>query len=168
MRHAMPPFGFVVLFAIMSISASISLSLPAHTSAQTTQPAKNLVNVDKHGLAIQGYDPMAYFTQQAAVKGDENITATHRGATYHFANEKHRERFLESPDQYAPQFGGYCAYGVSKNVLAKIEPGAFMIVDGRLLLQYNKSIVKTFESDTEHYLKKADTNWPDLLEKRGQ
>lgn len=124
--------------------------------------AGELVNVDKQGLALQGYDPVAYFTANTAVKGDPAITTTFGGATYRFASTENRQTFETEPVKYAPQFGGFCAYAVSKGKTAKIDPTAFEIVDGRLLLQYDHSILRTFNQDTAGNLAKADANWPKI------
>src|SRR5690242_16990588 len=87
--------------------------------------AKTLVNVDDDGVALQGYDPVAYFTDDKPVKGDARIIAKHDGAVYRFASDEHRQTFLQEPDKYAPQFGGYCTYGVSRDALVPISVDAF-------------------------------------------
>ncbi len=135
--------------------------------AATKDGGKTLLNLDKNGIAIQGHDPVAYFTQDAAVKGSADHTATYEGATYHFVSAEHQKLFEANPDKYAPQFGGYCAYGVSINKLFKIDPEAFDIVNGRLILQYDKGVAKKFAKDTEGNLAKADGYWPGLVEKHG-
>jgi len=132
-----------------------------------TQPSKVLVNVDRNGLAIQGRDPVAYFTENKAVPGDTSITSMHNGATYRFTSTEHKVMFDADPAKYEPQFGGYCAYGTSKNKLVPITPEAFNIVDGRLLLQNDLSVRATFNKDVAGYLRKADGNWPNLVEKYG-
>jgi len=129
---------------------------------------KSLLNTDKQGLAIRGYDPVAYFMQGKAAEGNADFVATHDGATYRFASAEHRDLFVADPAKYAPQFGGYCAYGVSKGKLFKIDPEAFNIVDGRLLMQYDKKVAKTFAKDAAGLLEKADANWPDLVEAHGK
>lgn len=129
---------------------------------------KRLVNVDKSGVALKGYDPVAYFTDNAPVKGDSRFSSTYRGATYYFANDEHKKLFESDPTKYEPQFGGFCAYGVSKGYTVKIEPDAFQVVDGRLLLQYDKSVREKFQQDTTGNLKRADSNWPGILEKQGK
>lgn len=131
-------------------------------------PSKTLVNLDRSGLAVQGYDVVAYFTDGKPVKGSAQFTSTHGGGTYQFASAEHKAAFDKEPDKYAPQFGGYCAYGVSKGSLVKIEPDAFQIVNGRLLLQYDTGIRAKFSKDTAGNLAKADANWPGLLAKKGR
>jgi YHS domain-containing protein len=144
-------------------------ALAAATLAGTAQAQdKTLVNVDKAGVGVKGYDVVAYFTENKPVKGSAQFTASYGGATYHFASEANKATFEKSPEKYAPQFGGYCAYGVTKNALVKIEPDAFQIVNGRLLLQYDKGIRADFSKDTTGNLTKADGNWPGLLAKKGK
>ena len=132
-----------------------------------TAGAQTLVNTDRSGLALQGYDPVSYFTDNAATEGSSDITSTSGGATYRFASAEHKQMFDADPAKYTPQFGGYCAYAVSRGDTASIDPEAFQIVDGRLLLQYSKSILATFNKDTSANLSKADANWPKLLAERG-
>lgn len=129
---------------------------------------KTLVNVDKAGIALKGYDPVAYFTDNAPVKGQPQFSSMYNGATYYFATAEHKKTFDASPAKYEPQFGGFCAYGVSKGYTVKIEPDAFQVVDGRLLLQYDKSVRERFRQDTSGNLKRADSNWPTILEKQGK
>lgn len=139
-------------------------------TAQAAEAAagKTLQNLDKAGVAIQGHDPVAFFTVGAPVKGRPEFESTHRGAKYRFHSAKNKAAFDADPAKYEPQFGGYCAYGVSKGRLIEIDPDAFQIVNGRLLLQYNKGVRDDFNRDTGGNLMKADGNWPALLEKKGR
>ncbi|MGL5017297.1 MAG: YHS domain-containing (seleno)protein [Luteolibacter sp.] len=117
-------------------------------------------NLEKSGRALQGYDPVAFFTDKKPVKGDPTISSKVNGATYYFSTAENKATFDKDPAKYEPQFGGYCAYGVSKGSLVKIEVDAFQIVNGRLLLQYNKGIRDKFNKDTAGNLKTADAKWP--------
>lgn len=143
------------------------LTLLAFLVLAASAPAQTLVNTNRSGLALQGYDPVSYFTDNAATEGSADITSTSGGATYRFASAEHKQMFDADPAKYTPQFGGYCAYAVSRGDTASIDPEAFQIVDGRLLLQYSKSILATFNKDTSANLSKADANWPKLLAERG-
>ena len=134
------------------------------TFAQT----KTLLNLDKNGEAIQGYDPVAFFTVGKPVKGKPELTSQHNGATFHFASQEDKSLFDKDPSKYEPAFGGYCAYGVSKNKLAPIDIDAFQIVDGRLILQYSKGVRDTFNEDRAGNLSKAEANWPSLVESKGK
>ena len=133
-------------------------------SAQT----KTVLNLDKTGVAIQGYDPVAFFTDHRPVKGDRNISVKRDGAVYWFASQEHKELFERDPAKYEPVFGGYCAYGVSRNKLVEIDVEAFQIVDGKLLLQYSKGVRDDFNKDIKGNLAKADANWPGLVAKKGK
>lgn len=129
---------------------------------------KSLLNLDKAGVAIQGYDPVAFFTDNKPVKGKPEFPAKHNGATYLFASKEHRDAFKADPAKYEPAFGGYCAYGVSRGKLVEIDVDAFQIVDGKLLLQYSKGVRDDFNKDAKGNLAKASTNWPGLVEKKGK
>ena len=130
--------------------------------------SKTLLNLDKAGLAIQGYDPVAFFTDHKPVKGKAEFTARHNGATYLFTTKEHRDAFEAAPAKYEPAFGGYCAYGVSRGKLVEIDVQAFQIVDDRLLLQYSKGVREDFNKDAKGNLARANTNWPGLVEKKGK
>ena len=140
------------------------LALLMTGAAQT----KTLLNLDRSGVALQGYDPVSFFTEHKPVKGQDVLVATHNGATYHFASKENRELFKADPAKYEPAFGGYCAYGVSRGKLVEVDVDAFQIVDGRLLLQYSKGVRSDFNKDTKGNLSKADTNWLGLVEKKGK
>jgi len=129
---------------------------------------KTLLNLDKTGLAIQGYDPVAFFTDHKPVKGDAKFPFRYNGALYYFAGKEHRDEFKSDPAKYEPAFGGYCAFGVSKGKLVEIDVDAFQIVEGKLLLQYSKGVRDDFNKDTKGNLTKAEANWPVLVEKKGK
>ncbi|MBK1698566.1 YHS domain-containing protein [Rhodovibrio salinarum] len=114
------------------------------------------------GIAIRGYDPVAYFDQGAPVKGSAEHSLTWQGVTWQFASAAHRQAFQDTPEKYAPAYGGYCAYAVAKDQLASIDPTAWRIVDGKLYLNYSASIQDTWEEDIPGYIKQAEINWPDL------
>lgn len=138
------------------------------TALPALAQSKSLLNLDKTGLAIQGYDPVAFFTDHKPVKGDAKFPTRHSGANYLFASKEHRDAFKADPSKYEPAFGGYCAYGVSRGKLVEIDVDAFQIVDGKLLLQYSKGVRDDFNKDTKANLTKADANWPTLVEKKGK
>ena len=149
--------------------AFVLLMAAGQALAQTSQPAgKTYVNVDRHGLALHGYDPVAYFTQNKAVEGDKNITSSYRGGAYRFASQENKETFEKDPAKYEPQFGGFCGYAVSDNHTADVDPQAFVIQDGRLILQYSKSVLKKWQKEPADRLKNADKNWPGIADKNGK
>jgi YHS domain-containing protein len=141
----------------------LGLALPV-----LAQSNKFLMNLDKQGLALHGYDPVAFFTDQKPVAGKAGLESAYHGGTYRFATAQHKAMFDAHPEKYEPAFGGYCAYGVSRNKLVDIDVNASQIVDGRLLLQYSKGVRDDFNRDAKGNLAKADANWPALAEKKGK
>jgi len=127
--------------------------------------AKDLLNLDGNGVAIQGYDPVAFFTDNRPVKGNPQFQSEYRGAKYYFVSAEHKATFDREPAKYEPQFGGYCAYGASRGRKAAIKIEAWQIVDGRLLMQYDLDVKDKFNQDPQGNLRKADQNWPGLVEK---
>lgn len=144
------------------VVATLALPLFAQTATKT------LLNLDKTGVAIQGYDPVAFFTDNKPVKGDQKLPVKHDRAIYFFSSKEHKDLFKADPAKYTPEFGGYCAYGVSRNKLVEIDVDAFQIVDGKLLLQYSKGVRDDFNKDTKGNLAKADANWASLVDKKGK
>lgn len=124
--------------------------------------AADEVNTDRTGLAIVGYDPVAYFTDGEPTKGDFQTTAEHDGAVYRFVSEENRARFLESPDRYVPQFGGYCAYGVAVGAKFSADPTVWKIVDDKLYLNLDENIAAKFNEDADGYIAKAESTWKEL------
>lgn len=130
-------------------------------AASARHAAAAKVNLDG-GVAIKGHDPVAYFTQGAAVAGDAAFTATHEGATYQFASAENRDMFLAEPAKFAPQYGGYCAYAVAQGYTAPIDPEAFTVHDDRLYLNFSKGVRSRWERDIPGNIEKGDANWPTL------
>lgn len=134
------------------------LITPATFGAGPVEP----INKDRNSIAIQGFDPVAYFTKGQPVKGQPALEYEWNGATWRFSSEQSREEFKKSPEQYAPQFGGYCSWAVSRGYTAKIDPDAWKIVDGKLYLNYSKGVQKQWEADIPGNIEKANKNWPGL------
>jgi len=120
------------------------------------------INRDGKGVAIKGYDPVAYFTQSKPVKGSAEFTYKWKDSTWMFANADDRDMFAKSPEKFAPQYGGYCAYGVSQGHTAPIDPEAWTIIEGKLYLNYSQGVKKTWSQSIPKYLEEADKNWPGL------
>lgn len=119
------------------------------------------INKNRQGVAIQGYDPVAYFMNNAA-KGQPQYTAEYGGAKYFFSSQANRELFTKNPESYLPQFGGYCSWAVGHGYTADVDPEAWKIVDGKLYLNYNKSVQKKWEQDQSKWIIEAARNWPGL------
>lgn len=150
-----------------SVTKKLLFAFLALAALSTVAPAKELLNLE-NGVAIQGYDPVAFFTDHRPVKGNAQFQSEYRGAKYYFASVEHRTAFDKEPAKYEPQFGGFCAYGASRGKTVPVKIETWEIVNGRLLLQYDLDVKSKFEKDPQGTLKKADQNWPGLVEKYGK
>jgi hypothetical protein len=115
--------------------------------------------------AILGYDTVAYFTEGKPVKGQDAYVHTWMGAKWKFTSQRHLDLFKAEPMKYAPQYGGYCAYGVSQGNLVSIEPDKFRILDGKLYLNYDADIQTKWLKDPAGFIRQADARFADLLKK---
>jgi YHS domain-containing protein len=114
--------------------------------------------------AIRGYDPVAYFTVGKPVQGKDQFTTKWQGATFKFSSAENLALFKAEPTAYAPQYGGYCAFAVSKGATAGTVPDAWSIVDGKLYLNYSLNVRNRWSKDVPGNIKAADRNWPAVLE----
>lgn len=128
----------------------------------TDEEKRFLVNVDKSYVILEGYDPVAYFKENKAVKGNPQFTARVDGALYWFSSEVNQNEFKDHPEQYKPQYGGFCAYAVSRNKLRPINPELFQIIDGRLMLQHSQKAFDLFNEDLQANVTLADGYWPGI------
>ncbi len=135
----------------------------AEADANPTDPADYSYFVGDNGLAIRGADPVAYFTEGAAVTGSPEFTYDWGDATWQFASAENRDLFAANPKQYAPQYGGFCAWAVSQGYTASIDPNAWRIVEGRLYLNYSPGVQQRWERDIPGNISSADANWPGVL-----
>lgn len=117
------------------------------------------------GLAVHGYDPVAYFTEGRPVIGSAQFATVHNEATYRFASEENLKTFESDPERYAPQFGGFCAYGVAVGAKFDGDPQFWEIVDGKLYLNLNHDIQKTWSKDKPSNIDKAEDNWKEIADK---
>ncbi len=115
------------------------------------------------GIAINGIDPVAYFTEEKPVEGDSAEAVTFMGATFLFASAENREMFEGNPDKYAPRYGGYCAYAVSKGYTASTDPRAWSVYKDRLYLNYSRPVRALWAVDKDGHIASADSNWPGVL-----
>ncbi len=116
---------------------------------------------ERDGVAIGGYDPVAYFTEMKPMKGLPAFHATSQGSVFHFTSAAHRDTFNANPAKYAPQYGGYCAFGMAKGYKAAIDPAAFTVVGDKLYLNYNGTVRAFWVLDIPGFINKADQNWPE-------
>jgi YHS domain-containing protein len=118
-----------------------------------------LVNVDKNGVILKGYDPVAYFKQRRAVKGNPQYSSKYGGATYYFASGQDKSEFDKAPAQYAPQYGGFCAYSMRERKLADVDPNQFLIYKGKLYVCSTAPKIKEFSTNPDVNIQAADKNW---------
>ena len=149
-------FGLITLLVF-------SLSATAQDAAALRKKHFNLEN----GIAIKGYDPVAYFTQSKAVKGKKELAVSHQGIVYYFSSVENKEAFKAAPFKYEPEYGGWCAYAMGNSgEKVSIDPETFKIVNGKLYLFYNRFFTNTLKdwNKNEASLKKnADLSWPKLF-----
>jgi YHS domain-containing protein len=112
--------------------------------------------------AIRGYDPVAYFTAGKPVKGDQNFALHWKDADWYFVSRENLNAFAKNPEKYAPQYGGYCAYGMSEGHKASTDPNAWTIVDGKLYLNYSLQVKEQWKKDQKERINQADKNWPQV------
>jgi YHS domain-containing protein len=116
----------------------------------------------ERGVALKGYDAVAYFGEGKAIKGSPNHTVDWSGVTWRFASNEHRNLFEQDPARYAPRFGGYCAFGVAQDKKIDADPTAWSVIGGKLYVYFNKSVRTTWLKDPVGYIEKAERNWPSL------
>ena len=115
---------------------------------------------EKDRVAIKGYDPVAYFSDKKPVKGSAEHKAEYKGSVFHFSSKANRDAFTANAAKYAPQYGGFCAFGTAGGYKAAVDPAAFTLVDDKLYLNYNKDVQKQWRADVPGFVAKADKNWP--------
>lgn len=145
---------------------SIIRALATLILATTPLFAADLVNVSGASkAAVDGFDPVAFFTDSKPVNGSPFITSTYQGATYYFASEEHKKLFEQNPDKYVPQYGGSCAFGVGEGALLPVDIRTWQVRDGKLYLNLNPDVLKKFNASFTGQVAKAEKNWPDLVAK---
>lgn len=147
-------------FLALSVALACALGLAARPGA-AIEPVYTALFSD---LAVGGYDPVAYFTDHAPVRGSETFALEWQGATWRFASAAHRALFEADPARYAPRYGGYCAWAMAQGREASGDPRFWKIVGGKLYLNYDASVQKKWEADIPGFIAKADVEWPRMLE----
>ena len=115
---------------------------------------------ESNGVAIKGYDPVAFFKDSKPVRGKDDLRFEYKGSTFVFANAENRAAFAADPGKYAPQYGGYCAFGTARGYKADIDPATFTVIDGRLYLNYNTQVQRGWTADSGKFIRQADERWP--------
>ena len=150
---------FRLLASLLALLSAVAVA-PAKAA-----PAAPAVNVDRSGLAIRGYDPVAFFTEGRPVAGSPDHQLEWQGAQWRFASAQSLAAFAADPARYAPQFGGYCAWAVSQGYVAPGDPEQWKIVDGKLYLNFNARAKELWEADQADAIKRGHANWPAVLTK---
>lgn len=150
---------------ILTLLASVLVVACAGTPREVSQTqAVEVLNL-RQGVALRGYDPVAYFTQNEAVAGDSAISYQWQGATWRFSSVGHRTQFMADPAHYAPQFGGYCAFAVAQGTTADADPHQWAIVDDKLYVNNNVLAKKLWDQNRPANIVAADASWPLIPQK---
>jgi len=154
------------LLAIIGVTSSLLAAGTALAGSETN--VSSGFTVKGPGLAVHGYDVVAYFTKGQPTIGRAKHSTVYKDATYRFASEEHLEAFEDDPEKYQPQYGGYCAYGVAVGAKFDGDPLLWRIVAGKLYLNLNEEIQATWKKDIPGHIKKADGNWTKIAKKTPQ
>ena len=151
--------------ARLAAAAALALFSVVATAAPpiNTLDRSGLFGYKPSGTAVRGYDTVAYFTEGRPVEGSDEFTTEWMGATWRFASREHLDLFEAEPEKYAPEYGGYCAYGVVQDNLIKIEPENWTIVDDKLYLNYDDDVQAQWEEDIPGFIAEADAKFEGLL-----
>lgn len=160
MNH-LSTFSFLRRFLVLLL---VALSFSA-MAAKPVNTLKNSFFASETDTAINGYDSVAYFTQNAPVKGLDAHTYEYKGAKWKFANQANLELFKNNPEKYGPQYGGYCAFAVANDSLAKVDPNQFTVHEGKLYLNYDAAVQKDWLKDKAGFIRKADAKFQALIAK---
>jgi YHS domain-containing protein len=144
--------------AAVLLTVALFAGIAGPAAAGSATPPVSAVNTD-NGVALKGYDPVAYFTTGQPTPGLDQYTYRYKGVTYRFGSAENRDRFKASPDAYAPQYGGYCAYAMSINRIADIDPARWAIVDGKLYLNKNRLAHTLWSVNKGGHISDGDQHW---------
>lgn len=148
------------------LAALVLLLGIASVGVGTHAMAKEAINtLGLKGVAIKGYDPVAYFVAGGPRKGKKEFSVTHAGAEWRFESAENKAAFEADPAKYVPAYGGFCAYGVAQGYLVKIEPDAWAIRDGKLYLNYDRGVQRKWNKKPDAYIQTANNKWPTLVDK---
>lgn len=151
------------LFTSFILLSLLSIGNVLAAERINTLEKKGLFGYEANGIAVRGYDTVAYFTEGKPVPGKDQFSTSWSGATWKFSSQQHLDLFITEPEKYAPQYGGYCAYGVAQGSLVKIEPDQWTIVDNKLYLNYNAKLNKQWKEDIAGYVNTANNLFESLL-----
>ncbi len=146
------------------MSAQLLLVLTIFAQAGAASAEEKIYTGFFSSTAVSGYDTVAYFTEGKPVKGTKNYKTQYMGATWLFSSEENLQRFKANPKQYAPQYGGYCAWAIAQGHTASADPKQWSIENGKLYLNYDASVKAQWLDDKDNFIKAADLNWPRIVE----
>ncbi len=150
-------FSFIIAL-VFAITTAMGTTGSLHA-----EETEDVFNAGRGGvIAIYGYDPVAYHTENRALLGSSDISARWGGVDWHFNSINNRDLFVSDPTRYAPQYGGFCAFAVARNAIADIDPDAFSIVDDKLYLNFSRSVKRRWDRDRDQNILLGDRNWPEL------
>ena len=149
---------------LLTLGLVVAAALAFAACGRTETPLGS--NADADGRALRGFDAVAYFAADSAVKGDSKYEYVWNGAKWLFSSEENMKKFQANPEAYAPQFGGYCSYAVSEGYTADGDPEAWKVVDGKLYLNYNKQVKEKWEQNQTERITKGSSNWQEFKKKR--
>ena len=153
-------FDRVLLTLGLVVAAALAFTACGRTETQLG------LNADADGRALRGFDAVAYFAADSAVKGDPKYEYAWNGAKWLFSSEENMKKFQANPEAYAPQFGGYCSYAVSEGYTADGDPEAWKVVDGKLYLNYNKQVKEKWEQNQTERITNGSSNWQEFKKKK--
>lgn len=148
--------------AAVAVVAAVAIGAFGLRRAEGVEP----VNKTSAGLALRGYDTVAYFREGAAVGGRAEFAHEWNGARWLFKSAENRDAFAREPEAYAPQNGGYCSYAVARGYTADADPQAWKVVNGKLYLNYNEDVRRLWEQDIPGFIQKSEHNWPQFLKRK--
>lgn len=152
-------FKLILAIAIVTIVGAAAYAF--NPFAEKAEGVVNTLGTD--GVAIKGYDPVAYFTAGGPREGKPEFTYEYKGAKWQFASAENKALFEANPDKYEPAYGGFCAFGVAQDALVKIEPDAWSIRNGKLYLNYDRNVQSQWAQKPDEYIQRADKKWPDII-----
>jgi YHS domain-containing protein len=148
-----------------TVLLTVFIGIVASIAACSRTGSFAAVNTTADGVALRGYDAVAYFAVDRAVEGNAAHSFAWNGAKYLFSSAENLEKFQQNPEAYTPQFGGYCSYAVSKGYTADGDPQAWKIVDGKLFLNYSPAVKEKWEKEQEENIRKGESNWREFKTK---
>ncbi len=172
MKYGKILFNSLLLFVFLSVISSAQdkdmMKNDKMMKSDKMMDSNVSVSTNKMGVAINGYDPVAYFTDGKAEMGKSDYSYKWMDAEWYFANKNDMQKFMKNPEMYAPEFGGYCAYAAGRNMLVQSDPTAWTIKDNKLYLNKNADVKRLFKKDIDNNIKMANKEWPGLSMKEGK